>query len=91
MSDIIGFLFGGLCGFSLAIVLFADYVKIHSSKLNNSNPYVMNPSKNMIFLGYQPRGTLNTDNPPRGGTGVPSKYTKMQEADTLECGEIGIL
>jgi len=32
MSDIIGFLFGGLCGVSLVTVLFADYTRIADAK-----------------------------------------------------------
>jgi len=88
MSDIIGFLFGWLCGFCLAIIFFADYVRLHSDKHNTQKPHTAAQCKNVVFSGYRPTGILNTNNPPRGGTGVPEKYPILSETEKSEYGSL---
>jgi hypothetical protein len=76
MSDIIGFVFGAICGLSLGIIIMNECFK---PPKNSGKPKVVNPAENTVFVGYQPKGSVNISNPPQGGTGVP----KLPEKEPL--------
>lgn len=64
------FLFGVAFGLFLNLVHINEF---NSRKQYKNNNRVVNPYQNGVFYGYQPEGTLDTSNPPQGGTGVPKK------------------
>jgi hypothetical protein len=77
MSDIIGFVFGALCGLTLGIIIMGECLKPSN---NPENPKVVNPAENTVFVSCQPKDSLDIPNPLQGGAGI----SKLSEKEPLK-------
>jgi hypothetical protein len=80
MSDIIGFVFGALCGLTLGIIIMSECFKQFD---NPGNSKVVPPAENTVFVGYQPKDSVNSSNSSQNGARIglsekePLKIAKM--------------